>query len=222
MWRASGSIGLLGLLGVAYQRAGVLVLAVLVGPAATGLFAAASRIVEASKTGHLALFGALYPAMAEAHGSGPSDDSLGRPTWAWRLSLLGAVALAAVLLVAGPPLIALLYGPAFAPSAAGLALLALAIVPSTLAGYQSLELVAARRETSTVRALVASLVVLVVLLVALIPALGWTGAAWAILAAEMVQAVILLRVTGRLAAVHLRLPSRWPPPRSSRTAGGAR
>ena len=66
MARASASIGVLGLLGVLYQRLGAIAVSVMVGPVATGWFAGASRVVEASKTAHLALFGAVYPAMAEA------------------------------------------------------------------------------------------------------------------------------------------------------------
>jgi len=218
MVRATGSIGIVGLLGVAYQRAGVLVLAVAVGPAATAWFAGGSRIVEASRTGHLALFGALYPAMAEAHGSTPEDGALaGRLAWAWRLSLLGALAIAATLLVVGPVLVRMLYGEAFAPASAGLAILALALVPSTIAGYLSLELLAAHRERSALWALFASLAVLVALLLALVPAIGWTGAAWAILGADAVQAALLLLVTSRRAAPVAGLVPRVPSPH---TAGG--
>ncbi len=53
MARTSASVGVLGLLGVLYQRLGAIAVSLFVGPAATGSFAGASRVVDAPKTGHL-------------------------------------------------------------------------------------------------------------------------------------------------------------------------
>jgi len=47
-----------------YQRLNVGMLSIMLGATATGIFSAAFRAVEASKTAHLAIFAALYPAMA--------------------------------------------------------------------------------------------------------------------------------------------------------------
>lgn len=189
MARASAPIGLLGLLGVLYQRAGVLALSLFVGPTATGWFAAASRVVEAAKAGHVALFGALYPAMARTRAGatvpGGPDRAL---VWSLRLSLLLAAVVSAGLLAAGPLLIGRLYGPTFGPATGALAVLALSVVPSTLATYRSLELVATRREQVTLGGLLLSLLVL---LAVLVPAIGWVGACWAVLAAETTQAIAL-------------------------------
>jgi O-antigen/teichoic acid export membrane protein len=193
MARESASIGVLGLLGVLYQRIGAIAVSVLVGPVATGWFAGASRIAEASKTGHLALYSAVYPAMAEDHASEPGARRAGALDWSWRVCLaLGAVVTIA-LLVVGPVLIDWLYGPAFAPSKGGLAILAVAVLPSTMATYQSLALLAAHREADTLRVLAVSLGVLVVAAGVLVPAIGWQGACWAILAADTVQACLMLR-----------------------------
>lgn len=196
---STASIGLLGLLGVLYQRAGMLVLAVAAGPAGTGWFAGASRIVEGSKTGHVAFFAALYPLLARAH-AGLDDRDTDAIARSRRLSVLGAAALSVALIAASPLLVDLLYGPAFAPSAAGLSVLALAIVPSTLATFSTLELVAAHREGFTVRSIAISLAVLGGLLAVLIPLLGWIGACWAIVGAEVVQAGTLLLVCRRVLA----------------------
>lgn len=198
MVRASAPIGLLGLLGVLYQRAGVIVLSMFVGPTATGWFAGASKIVEASKAGHVALFGALYPAMARARAT--TADALGSDAglgWSLRLSIGLAAAVSAALLMLGPLLVGRLYGPAFAPASVALAILALSVVPSTLATYRSLDLVASRREHATLRALLLSLAVLLALLATLVPALGWVGACWAVLGAEMVQATALSVTAGQ-------------------------
>jgi hypothetical protein len=61
--------------------------------------------------------------------------------------------------------------------------------------------------------------VLVSFLLLLIPALGWTGAAWSILAAEAVQASLLLVATDRVAGARARLASHAPSPQA---AGGLR
>ncbi|MGH2467923.1 MAG: oligosaccharide flippase family protein [Candidatus Limnocylindrales bacterium] len=192
MAQASARIGILGLLGVLYQRVGVLALAMVAGPAATGWFAAASRVTDASKAGHVALFGALYPELARSHAAGEGELRTAR----W-LTLGPAAVVSAVLLVLGPAIIRLLYGSGFEPSGSALAILALSIVPATAATHRSLELVAAGRERQMARALAASLAVLLVLLAGLVPAVGWTGAAWAVLGAEAFQAAVLLVPRGR-------------------------
>jgi PST family polysaccharide transporter len=213
MLRSTGTIGVLGLLGVAYQQAPVLVLAVASGPSAAGWYAGASRVVEASKTGHVALFGALYPAMAEAHGPdgrGDADPALG---WYWRISAGAATLLSLALLVASPIVVRVLYGPAFGPSAAGMAILALSLVPSALATYQSLDLIARRREGATLMAQLSSMATLLGLLAALVPVLGWTGGCWAVLSAEVVRAAGLFAVRRNVLMARL-------PPRQARVAAG--
>jgi O-antigen/teichoic acid export membrane protein len=199
MARESASVGVLGLLGVVYQRIGAIAVSVLVGPAATGWYAGASRITEASKTGHLALFGAVYPAMAQDQ-SGPRSEAGVTPAlgWSWRVCVALGGVVTAGLLVLGPALVDWFYGPAFAPSKGGLAILALAVVPSTMATYQSLALLAAHREADTVRVLAICLGVLVVASSVLVPALGWQGACWAVVAADTTQAGLMIRARAGL------------------------
>jgi O-antigen/teichoic acid export membrane protein len=198
MARSSWSIGILGLLGVLYQRTAVLVLAVVAGPAATGWFVGASRIVEASKTGHVALFGALYPAMVANRVSSASGSTLDRDIGRiGRMSTVAAGALSAGLAILAPFIVRLLYGPAFGPSAGALAILAISIVPSTIASYRSLALLAEHREALALRALAASLMALIGLLAVLIPIAGWIGACWAVLGAESVLAAGMLIASSR-------------------------
>ena len=208
MARGSASIGVLGLLGVAYQRLGALAVAVVAGPAATGWFAGASRVVEASKTGHVALFTAVYPAMAMAEAQAQPGGASNRAAlgWSWRLSLVSGGLVSAALLLAGPWLIDRLYGPAFAPSRAGLAILALAVVPSTVATYQSLALLAADRARTTLRVLAGSLAILLAATALLVPTVGWIGACWATLIADSTSATLMLaaRFGLRSNAVHHR------------------
>ena len=217
MLRSTGTIGVLGLLGVAYQRAPVLVLAAASGPAAAGWYAGASKIVEASKTGHVALFGALYPAMAQARGpDGRADADAGLGLY-WRISAGAATLLSLALLVASPIAVIGLYGPGFGPSSTGLAILGLSLLPSALSNYQSLDLIARRREGVTLRAQLLSMATLLGLLAALVPVLGWTGGCWAVLSAEVVQAVALFAVRR-----NLRVAERRPGPAMVAAAGELR
>jgi O-antigen/teichoic acid export membrane protein len=205
MGRASAAVGVLGLLGILYQRLGAIAVAVMVGPVATGWYSAAARVVDASKTGHLALFGAAYPAMAEARGAGTvASAAMGEaagaaPTrprsrleWSWRACLVLAAGVTIALLLLGPRLIEWFFGAAFAPSQSALAILACTVIPSTTATYQSMVLVAAHRDGDTLRVLGVSLTVLVALLVTLVPTIGWLGACWAMLGADTAHAGLLL------------------------------
>jgi O-antigen/teichoic acid export membrane protein len=192
MARASASIGVLGLLGILYQRLGAIAVSVMVGPVATGWYAGASRVAEASKTGHLALFGAVYPAMAEANSGDAAASARPGLQRSWRACLLLGALVSVGLLVIGPWLIELLYGPSFVPSQNALRILALTIVPSTAATYQSLALLADHRDEETLWIQVISLVVLAVLLAGLIASFGWLGACWAVLGAETARAALML------------------------------
>jgi O-antigen/teichoic acid export membrane protein len=118
--------------------------------------------------------------------------------WSWRLCVVLGGLVTAGLLVLGPLIIDVLYAPAFGPSKTALAILALTVVPSTVATYQSLTLLAEHREDETLRVLAISVAVLIALLVVLIPAIGWVGACWAVLGADVTQAALMLRTRVRL------------------------
>jgi O-antigen/teichoic acid export membrane protein len=183
----SAPIALLGALGMLYQRGGVLLIASLAGATPTGHFSAGLRAVEASKTAHVAAFGALYPAFAES-ADAPGADAAPRSLPSL---LVLAAAAAAALTVLSEPLVALLFGPGFAPAADALRILAWSLVPYTIATHRSVALVAARREGEVARALALALVTLVVAALWWIPGAGLIGACWAVLAAETVQAAAL-------------------------------
>jgi len=191
MARSSATVGRLGVLGMAYQRAGTVVVALFVGPAASGWFSTAGRVADASETGHVALFSAAYPAMAE--GGGAHD----RLRWSWRACVVGGLVVTGLLLAGGPFLVARLYGALFAPAGRALQVLALGVVASTVATYQSLLLLGAHRERAVGRVLALSLATLLVALSVLVPVFGWIGACWASVAADWVQAGLMGRARRR-------------------------
>lgn len=191
--RACAPLALLTVLGMAYQRLGIYMLSTMGSAADTGLFSAAARTVEASKTVHLALFAALYPAMALARNQAvPGRDLSDGIRTSRNLLLAASAAGAAILFAFARPVVSLLYGSAYLASVPVLRILAWTLVPFTLNSYLTLSFLASNRELLVARALAASLLGLLVLNLWLIPAMGPTGGAWAALTAECVQAVILL------------------------------
>ena len=186
---ASASLALLGVLGMFYQKAAVLVLGTLTSAALTGFYASALRVVEASKLFHLAVLTALYPLMAQAEPSGPAADAIRR---SWKGLLAGAVALAVGLSLLAGPVVDLLYGAAFAPAAPVLRILAWTLVPYTVSSFLTLAFIASNRPRAVGWALTVSLIGLGLLSLCWIPAYGLSGAAWAALSAEILQAVLLL------------------------------
>jgi O-antigen/teichoic acid export membrane protein len=189
--RASAPIALLGLLGMVYQKLSIFMLATSTGAAMTGWFAAALRAVEACKTGHLAAFGALYPAMAQARDS--RSQATFTVAWRWLLGL--ATASAFGLFIFAPWLVSVLFGPTFAPSIPALKILAWILIPYTVNTYLSLASLAAGRERAVALSLLVALATLIVLNVWWIRTAGLAGACWAALVAEVVQSICLLTQT---------------------------
>lgn len=188
---AAAPIAALGLLGALYQRMGIYLLATLQGAAATGLFSAALRVVEAAKVGHFALLGAVFPLMAQAQ---VRPDPKFQQFFARTLTflLLLAAALAIVLFLFSPALIQLLFGADFSESSYLLSILAWLLIPVTLTHYFSLMLLSARAEKVIMLSLVASLAVLVGFVLLGLPIWGPSAVAWGLLLAESLQAAILV------------------------------
>ncbi len=198
--RASVPLAALGLLKVVYQRASVYLLALMGGAGLTGWFSAALRPVEAAQIGHVALLGALFPVMAQAHGSETSVTPDQRRIFrlSWRLLLLSGVAAALALFAFAPFVVTALFGPAFEPAVPALRLLAWVLLPYSVNIYLSTELLAAGREKSLAVVLLLSLAVLIVSSLWFIPRWGLMGACWAVLIAELLQAALYLAMSNDL------------------------
>lgn len=194
--RTSVPLAALGLLKVLYQRASVYLLAVLGGAALTGWFSAALRSVEAAQIGHVALLGALFPVMAQAHGGETSTIQAQRRIFrlSWRLLLLSGGAAAVALFTFSPFVLTTLFGPAFEPAVPALRLSAWILLPYSVNIYLSTELLAAGHEKSLSVVLLLSLAALILLSLWSIPRWGLMGACWAVLTAELFQAALYLAV----------------------------
>jgi O-antigen/teichoic acid export membrane protein len=201
--KQAGPIAWLTVLGMFYQRLNIYMLFAINGAMETGIYSAASRAVEASKTAHLAVFAAMYPALAQAQ-----TDTNHQSKWreifkiSWRALLVGATIIALALFLLAKPLVTLLYGIEFAASAGVLQILAWMLIPFTVNTYLTLSLLASNRERLVGRALMVSLLGLLILNLWWIPARGPEGSAWAVLVAECIQSTILLVSAG--SRVHLQ------------------
>lgn len=196
--RRSAPLALLGIVAVAYQRLGVLLLTPLAGEEAAGHFSAALRLAEVLKVVPYALYGALFPGLARQAATTATAPALRR--WLWLLG--GGTAGAALLLsVAAEPLTALLYGEGYEPAAAALRLLAWLPLPFLLALHDSLRLVAAGEERAALRASLQALLLALPLFTAGVLLADSSGAAAAALLSELAHAALLRRQRRRPSAV---------------------
>ena len=223
--KEAAPIAVLTLVTMLYQRLSVGMLSIMIGATATGIFSAASRAVEASKTAHLAVFAALYPAMASGLSLRVFEkqslikwvkllDEIFPFNWGllrslrslamtyFGLLLAGATIISMILSVLAKPLVLLLYGNEFSASAGILQILAWALIPFTINTYLTLSFLASKREKLVGRALTVSLLGLLILNLWWIPAKGPEGSAWAALVAECIQSAFLLVSAG--SRVHLQ------------------
>jgi O-antigen/teichoic acid export membrane protein len=193
--RDAAPIAFITLLGMLYQRQCIYLLSTISGAAPTGIFSAAVRVVDASKAIHLAVFAALYPALAAGmslQDAASYSKSKQIALTYFKYLLAGALLITLVLFALASPLVKLLYGQEFSPSANILRIIAWTLVPFTINTYLTLSLLASKQEKKIARALMASLLGLLILNLGWIPSKGAEGSAWAMLIAECIQSIILL------------------------------
>ncbi|MBI5841803.1 MAG: flippase [Chloroflexi bacterium] len=181
--KMSSPFALLTVLAMLYQRLSILMISGISGPTMTGLFSVAQRIVEAAKTGHVAVFTALYPAMAERKTESFRSS--------WILLLLGAGLGAVTLSALARPLTLILFGVGYEASVSALQILVWMLIPYSVSTFLTLKFVASNREGPVLRASLVSLAVLASLSLWWIPRTGLSGASGAVLAAESAQAALL-------------------------------
>jgi len=179
-------LAVLSILGIVYQSAAVLMVTFLLGAVATGYFSAAKRVVEFAKTAHLAIYTALYPAMAK-----PNSDLRASPV-IWLVLIVGALAAALLITLTAAPLVQILYGKEYLDSIQLLRLLPWLLIPYAVGTFLSLMFVSAKQEKPVLIALAASLLTLFVLNLLWTPSFGIIGAGWAFILAESIHAGILL------------------------------
>ncbi len=182
-------------------RLDFIIVTALVGPAALGIYAVASRIAELVRLPALAINYVLYPAYARLGGHAAKVEARTalRRTW-WV-----PAALAVPVAVAAPVLLPLVYGPAFRAATIPAWILLVGMAGGSVYGVLSAFLSGIGRPGLTSIAQAAGLVVTVALDLALIPHLGIIGAATASTFAYLTTAGVLFvcfRMTTRSRGRH--------------------
>jgi O-antigen/teichoic acid export membrane protein len=191
--RLSAPIAVLALLGALYQRMAIFQLSALRGAVDTGIFSAALRLMEAAKIGHVAILSAMFPAMSQAAIVGSKPDEYRAMFRSALIVLLGlSLVLALALFSFANPLLTILYGAQFSASAPALRALAWVLLPMAVSHYLSLQLLAQAAERAIMLALAVSTLALAAAIWFALPAFGLPGVGWSMLAAEILQATILL------------------------------
>ena len=180
----SSPLAMLTVIGMAYQKLSITMVSMISGPIMTGLFSVSQRAVEATKTGHVAMFTALYPAMAQ-----DKNESFRLP---WILLLVGAGIGATTLSALARPLVRILFGAEYEASVPALQILAWILIPYTVSTFLTLKFIALKKEMPVLRSSFVSLILLIVLNLYWIPRAGLIGASGSALSAEMIQAGLLL------------------------------
>jgi O-antigen/teichoic acid export membrane protein len=169
-------------------RVDLLMVSSLLGPLATGFYALAATIAEGllyvSKTVSQPL---MTHALTEERAWTPIVER------AYRAVLVATLALALVVIVAGPPLILVTFGEELAPAIPALAVLALAQAPMALAMMAAAHLFGLGAPSRTIRAGAIAVAVTVAFDAVAIPTLGIIGAAAVSLVAYTLAAAMQLQ-----------------------------
>ena len=199
--KASAPIAVLGIIAILYQKISILMVTFSLDATSTGWFSAALRVIEFAKIGHLAVFTALYPAMAKDQNKGFAKE--------WVALLFAASALSAFLFLFASPIIFILFGTDYIAAVSLLRLLAWVLIPFTLNTLLVLFFLAAGNERPVLYASSISLLILVALNMWWIPLTGIAGAGWSLLAAESAQTVVLIFYRNR-ASITNRVAHEFP------------
>ena len=196
---ARGASALVMLDAVVWQRTEVAFLQALASPAEIAFYALAFGIAaQVARIPYQASV-VLFPSFPALVGGGRVAELAGLHATAMRYLLLLGAPLAVGLAVTAPAVIGVLYGPAYAPAAAVLAVLALGSLPAFAAGASPAVLHATKRQDRLLRQGVLAAVADLVLALALIPLAGALGAALASVVAQGLGSVLAIRAAVRIA-----------------------
>ncbi|MBE0672426.1 MAG: oligosaccharide flippase family protein [Anaerolineales bacterium] len=183
--KVSARMAVIGTLRLVYEKIAVAIMPALAGLSMTGIFSVSSRLTDAGKLGHLSAFTAIYPEMAR-------DPGFSRQMKGLRLMLGAAFLISVFIFTFAEKIIYFLFGAEFMSSVLPLQIMIWVIVPYVLVTYTSLGLVALGNEKSVLSCLLTALIILLTSLAAFTPVFGLSGAAAAILLAEIIHAALLL------------------------------
>lgn len=194
LFKATLPIAVLTLLLVLSQRLGVLTVSAILGDSSIGIYSSAARIVDGLKLGHYAVLGGLLPILARRTEESKSTFRLG---FFFLLALSLAMGIGLSLISSST--ILFLFGKNFSSAIPLLAMLGWSLVPYTISAFISYDLIAREQESTLVKATAISLAMVFVLNISLIYAYDLTGAVYAGLAGETLQAIVFIWFRNSLA-----------------------
>lgn len=195
-------LALFTLLGLVLYNIDLLMLRVLGGEQAAGHYAAAYVLISFCANLMIAYSHTVLPALAGEAAPTEAAAATYRTALVTALAVTMPVAAGGVLIA--PLAIGLLFGEAYAPAAAALQVLALAVPIGALREIAVASLIARHQEHALLRVNAVATVVNVALNLLLIPRYGLLGAAWATVASETVRLAVAL------AAARQSMPT-WVP-----------
>ena len=187
-------VGIGATLTVSYGKVDQVLVLHYTGEHGAGLYGTAYLLLDRAQFAPMALIATIYPLLSAAW---PADPERSRRIVQQGIEYMAIVSLPAFgfTLLAGRPLIRLLFGADFAPAGAILPVLMAAFVLTSLgyvAGYLALIV---GRQGRFVGIAAAALVLNVVLNVILLPRYGYQAAAWVTLASEVIVIAAATRTT---------------------------
>jgi O-antigen/teichoic acid export membrane protein len=184
---------------VVWQRTEVAFLQWLAPPADVAFYAIAFGVAAQVSRIPYQLSVVLFPSFPALVGSGRVAELAGLHATAMRYFVLLGAPLAVGLAVTAPAVVPVLYGPAYAPAASVLAVLALGSLVSFAAGASPAVLHATKRQDRLLRQGLVAAAADLVLALLLIPLAGALGAALASVLAQAVGSVLAIRAAVRVA-----------------------
>ena len=187
--RESAPVALALAVNVLYVRALIILMSLLASPLETGYFATSYRVLEVFVFVPLLMLGSAFPVLAHA---GDADE--GRLAYALarlaEVTLLTAVAIVLVLVIAAQPVLDVLGGSQYDQAADVLRIQAFALLGAFLTQVWVTGLVSIRRQRALIVTNCVALATALVLGAALIPSLDAEGAAISAVVGEVVLATI--------------------------------
>ena len=156
------------------------------GPEASGIYFAAARLTDMALFAGAATTLSLFPALSASHRSSPADFARALQSSFDAPSALGWI-VAVGCTIGGPWAIRLIYGPAYAGAAGVLAVQGWACLFAFSAGLRWNFILLSAPPLLNLAAALLHIVTLLALAAWLIPARGLVGAAWALVAADIVS-----------------------------------
>jgi O-antigen/teichoic acid export membrane protein len=199
-----------GLAQLVLAQADIVLLTLLSTPTETGLYRVALSASAFVALPLLAVEAATVGRVIEAHASGDGPGLQALLTPAARVAAAAALPFAAMLILAGVPLLRFVYGSDFVSAAAPLAILAAGQGFNVIAGAKLSTLISTGHQRSAARALYVAVLVDVLLACLLIPKLGGPGAALATSVALTVANILAVREVRRHLGVDPTVLGRAP------------